>query len=146
MKLFLNKMTTIVVEMYTEKSIVVRNTLEHHGPALQALGGTFNERLKGGRGWIFPKHMLTQVRNLADKLNSGQYGNVYVKASTTTTESVSKTEFLSLLTRVERLEALFSNTHANTSFVKPKAQIQVEEETEESNPPFEKKRLVIVKK
>ena len=69
-----NKMTTIIVEMYSEKAIVVRNTLEHHGSALTALGGTFNERLKGGRGWIFPKHMLSQVRNIAEKLNSGQYG------------------------------------------------------------------------
>jgi hypothetical protein len=102
-------MTSIIVEMYSEKAIVVRNTLEHHGQALSALGGTFNERLKGGRGWIFPKHMLTQIRNIVEKLNSGQYGNEYEQnTASSVTDSVSKTEFLSLLSRVERLEALVS--------------------------------------
>ena len=102
-------MTSILVEMYSEKAIVVRNTLEHHGQALSALGGTFNERLKGGRGWIFPKHMLTQIRNIVEKLNSGQYGNEYEQnTASSVPDSVSKTEFLSLLSRVERLEALVS--------------------------------------
>ena len=135
------------MEMYTEKSIVVRNTLEHHGTVLQALGGTFNERLKGGRGWIFPKHMLTQVRNIAEKLNSGQYGNEYEQKASSVGETVSKSEFLSLLSRVERLEALVSQTSA-TNFAKIEARVCIPEivDTEESDPPFEKKRLVVVKK
>lgn len=110
-------MTTITVELYSEKAIVVRNTLEHHGTVLQSLGGTFNDRLKGGRGWIFPKHMLTQVRNVIEKLNSGQYGNEYEQNSQSTQSSsidknieyVSKTEYLSVLSRLERLEAIVSN-------------------------------------
>jgi len=101
-------MTSVAVEVYSEKAIVVRNTLEHHGPILTALGGTFNDRLKGGRGWIFPKHMLTQVRNAIEKLNSGQYGNEYEATNKDTKDVVSKTEYLSLLSRVERLEALVS--------------------------------------
>ena len=109
-------MSSITVEVYSEKAIVVRNTLEHHGPVMEQLGGTFNEKLKGGRGWIFSKYKMTQVRNIIEKLNSGQYGNEYEQKSSSVSsvsvpqvESVSKTEFLSVLSRVERLEALVSN-------------------------------------
>jgi len=118
-------MASIVVEHYSEKAIVVRNTLEHHGPIMTELGGTFNEKLKGGRGWIFSKFKVNQVKNIVEKLNSGQYGNEYdqkVGASTPITkgpseavEMVSKKEYLSLLTRVERLEALIAKYH-NVSF------------------------------
>lgn len=161
-------MTSIIVEMYSEKAIVVRNTLEHHGPALSALGGTFNERLKGGRGWIFPKHMLTQIRNVVEKLNSGQYGNEYEQNNTPSsvaTDSVPKAEFLSLLTRVERLEALVSQLyHKNDSEFKQPTQaaqavpnqkmvritppeiVSMDEIDETVAPVFEKKRLVPMKK
>jgi hypothetical protein len=161
-------MTSIIVEMYSEKAIVVRNTLEHHGPALSALGGTFNERLKGGRGWIFPKHMLTQIRNVVEKLNSGQYGNEYEQNNTQSsvaTDSVPKAEFLSLLTRVERLEALVSQLyHKNDSENKQPSQaaqavpnqkmvriappeiVSMDEIDETVAPVFEKKRLVPMKK
>ena len=108
-------MTSVIVETYSEKAIVVRNTLEHHGSMLTSLGGTFNERLKGGRGWIFPKHMLTQVRNMIEKLNSGQYGNEYEQKTSSASapvDMVSKSDYLSLLSRVERLEALVLKSSA----------------------------------
>lgn len=150
-------MTSIIVEMYSEKAIVVRNTLEHHGQALSALGGTFNERLKGGRGWIFPKHMLTQIRNIVEKLNSGQYGNEYeqnTSSSSSVTDSVSKTEFLSLLSRVERLEALISqqkNDSPSAPIQKmvrmtPPEIVSMDEMDEPDAPVIEKKRLVPMKK
>jgi hypothetical protein len=119
---------SVVVEPYSEKAIVVRNTLEHHGPIMTELGGTFNEKLKGGRGWIFSKYKFNQVKPIVDKLNSGQYGNEFEKKTETgplsssascsasagvsasaTQETVSKSEYLSLLSRVERLEALVSS-------------------------------------
>ena len=68
---------SVTVEVYSEKAIVVRNALEHHGPILQGMNGMFNDRLKGGRGWIFPKYMLSQIRGVVEKLNSGQYGNEF---------------------------------------------------------------------
>jgi hypothetical protein len=151
---------SITVEAYSEKAIVVRNTLEHHGPIFQALGGTFNERLKGGRGWIFPKHMMTQVKHSCEKLNSGQFGNEYEQKSSSTSsnsssDGVSKQEYLSLLSRVERLEALISNmspmehtpaisvTAVTPKINTPMPKIHSMEEMEE---PFEKKRLVVIKK
>ena len=161
---------SITVEAYSEKAIVVRNTLEHHGPIFQALGGTFNERLKGGRGWIFPKHMMTQVKHSCEKLNSGQFGNEYEQKSSTSSSSssssssdgVSKQEYLSLLSRVERLEALIANmspssistmTMAYTpdisvTAVTPKINTPAPKNhsMEEIEEPYEKKRLVVIKK
>jgi hypothetical protein len=104
---------SVTVDLYSDKAIVVRNALEHHGPILQGMNGMFNDRLKGGRGWIFPKYMLSQVRSVVEKLNSGQYGNEFeqkkVEKNSDGVEMVSKQEYLSLLSRVERLEALFSH-------------------------------------
>ena len=185
---------SIIVEVYSEKAIVVRNTLEHHGTVMQSLGGTFNDRLKGGRGWIFPKHMFSQVKNAAEKLNSGQYGNEFEqKSNSVVSDGVSKTEYLSLLSRVERLEAIISNLgHTQLPFTqlpstqlpstqlpstqlpstqlpstqlpstqlpstpltlskpkpKPKTKMEVEVEIDDEEPeePFERKRLVSVKK
>jgi hypothetical protein len=160
-------MTSVIVEVYSEKAIVVRNTLEHHGQILTSLGGTFNERLKGGRGWIFPKHMLTQIRNMVEKLNSGQYGNEYEQKPTQAQgqDSVSKSDYLSLLSRVERLEALYNKLqktnenepkHTKESFetksFEPKRLVPVQKESkyeecfEEDNEPFEPRRLVPVQK
>jgi hypothetical protein len=57
--------------------------------------------------------MLSQVRSVVEKLNSGQYGNEFeqkkVEKNSDGVEMVSKQEYLSLLSRVERLEALFSH-------------------------------------
>ena len=107
-------MSSITVSEYSEKAIVVRNTLEHHGPIMEQLGGTFNEKLKGGRGWIFSKFKITHVRSAIEKLNSGQYGNEYEKKSVSPStaalpDMISKVEFLSVVSRVERLEALVAN-------------------------------------
>jgi hypothetical protein len=105
-----SNMSTVTVEVYSEKAIVVRNALEHHGPILQGMNGMFNDRLKGGRGWIFPKYMLSQIRGVVEKLNSGQYGNEFEQKVDKSADTVSKQEYLSLLSRVERLEALLSRT------------------------------------
>ena len=119
---------SVLIETYSEKAIVVRNTLEHHGLIMTELGGTFNEKLKGGRGWIFSKYKLNQVKNIVDKINSGQYGNEFEKKTESSTnsshtnvqETVSKTEYLSLLSRVERLEALLSSRLGLDSFTSEK--------------------------
>lgn len=104
---------SVTVEVYSEKAIVVRNALEHHGPILQGMNGMFNDRLKGGRGWIFPKYMLSQIRGVVEKLNSGQYGNEFEQKVEKSADTVSKQEYLSLLSRVERLEALWSRPNVS---------------------------------
>lgn len=174
---------SITVDFYSEKAIVVRNTLEHHGPIMEQLGGTFNEKLRGGRGWIFSKFKMTQVRNIVDKLNSGQYGNEYEQKSVSSVTSVatsptqssspcvpvdmvSKAEFLSVVSRLERLEALVANLcHTSPSPIKSTNQLvpsssqlkqqqnqpirMVEEDDfdpsdDQDEPPTERKRLVAI--
>jgi len=176
---------SVTVDFYSEKAIVVRNTLEHHGPIMEQLGGTFNEKLRGGRGWIFSKFKMSQVRNIVDKLNSGQYGNEYEQKSSTVVSSssssvvpsssstivpsdmVSKTEFLSVLSRLERLEALVSNLcHSNGTMMKqtipivPIATTNVSlhrkskeddpddfvEVDDQDEPPVERKRMVSIQR
>ncbi len=168
---------SITVDFYSEKAIVVRNTLEHHGPIMEQLGGTFNEKLRGGRGWIFSKFKMTQVRNIVDKLNSGQYGNEYEQKSATAAapavsspscvpvaDMVSKAEFLSVVSRLERLEALVANLcHVNplpysSQLVQSSSQLKQHQHTpnrlveeddydpldEQDEPPVERKRLVAI--
>jgi hypothetical protein len=160
---------SITVDFYSEKAIVVRNTLEHHGPIMEQLGGTFNEKLRGGRGWIFSKFKMSQVRNIVDKLNSGQYGNEYEQKSSTSssvattvpqTDMVSKAEFLSVLSRLERLEALVSNLcHGNDGTVKQSSSpiitrmIKEDDNIEDfldgdvqDEPPVERKRMVSIQR
>jgi hypothetical protein len=110
--------------------------------------------------------MLTQIRNIVEKLNSGQYGNEYEQnTASSVSDSVSKTEFLSLLSRVERLEALVSqyqksNNGAMTAPASIPKMVRITppeivsmDEIDESDAPViekvektEKKRLVPMKK
>lgn len=165
-------MASVTVEVYSEKAIVVRNTMEHHGAIMTELGGTFNEKLKGGRGWIFSKFKFNTVKSIVDKLNSGQYGNEYeqkTSASVATVasaspnekpvETVSKAEYLSLLSRVERLEAIVAQGRATTSTYTPvsnapkpiskplhKEPSSDDDMDEVEEEPVEKKRLVPLRK
>lgn len=140
-------MASVTVDLYSDKAIVVRNALEHHGPIFQGMNGMFNDRLKGGRGWIFPKYMMTQVRAVVEKLNSGQYGNEFeqkkVEKSADGVEMVSKQEYLSLLSRVERLEALFAHHKdvimESSPQINYEKEVTVEFEEEEKDEPAPKK-------
>jgi len=101
---------SLVVEIYSEKAIVLRGAQECHKPVLEANKGMFNARLKNGAGWIFPKFMKTQIEALAEQINSGTMDLSAPSSSSSSSKSaeseVSKKEFLALMTRVERLEAL----------------------------------------
>jgi len=47
-------MSTITVEQYSEKAIVVRGNTVIYKDKLLSIGGKWNKMLKGGEGWIFP--------------------------------------------------------------------------------------------
>ena len=51
----------ITINNYSEKAIVVRGCEQIHTHDLTNLGGKWNERLKNGPGWIFPKTKLKSV-------------------------------------------------------------------------------------
>jgi hypothetical protein len=102
---------SLVVEIYSEKAIVLRGAQDCHKSVLEANKGMFNARLKNGAGWIFPKFMKTQIEALAEQINSGLMDLSAPSSSSSSSSKsaepeVSKKEFLALMTRVERLEAL----------------------------------------
>jgi hypothetical protein len=47
-------MSSITVEQYSEKAIVVRGNTIPYKEKLLSAGGKWNKLLKGGEGWIFP--------------------------------------------------------------------------------------------
>jgi hypothetical protein len=104
---------SLVVEVYSEKAIVLRGAQDFHKSILEANKGMFNARLKNGAGWIFPKFMKNQIEALAEQINSGVDLSPPSSSKSSSSGSsekaepeVSKKEYLALLSRVERLEAL----------------------------------------
>jgi hypothetical protein len=123
--------SSITVEQYTEKSIVVRGNTIPYKNKLLSLGGKWNKMLRGGEGWIFPltkkstvEQALSDPSSIAQGENS-TYGNEtsYDKPQSSTTEPkkrtptfisspnsseivLSKKEYLHLISRVEKTEQL----------------------------------------
>jgi hypothetical protein len=111
---------SLFVEVYSEKAIVLRGAQEQHRSILEANKGMFNARLKGGSGWIFPKFMKNQIEALVQQIESGVELGPPAKAATAASSSadpeVSKKEYLALVSRVERLEALIEQLTRGASF------------------------------
>ena len=123
--------SSITVEQYTEKSIVVRGNTIPYKNKLLSLGGKWNKMLRGGEGWIFPltkKSIVEQALSDPSSMTQGEnstYGNEtsYEKSQSLTTEPkkrtstfisspnlseivLSKKEYLHLISRVEKTEQL----------------------------------------
>lgn len=137
-------MSTITVEQYSEKAIVVRGNTVPYKDKLLSIGGKWNKMLKGGEGWIFPltkKHvvekMLSEPPSVHDNDNesNNDVDNSSVKkkdyvARTSRVNSnmssseivLTKKEYLHLISRIERLEQLVgdNNISSNSSSTKQK--------------------------
>ena len=120
--------SSVTVEQYTEKSIVVRGNTIPYKNKLLSLGGKWNKMLRGGEGWIFPltkKSMveqalsdplsMTQVENSTNENNEKSQSSTteYKKRTSTYISSpnsseivLSKKEYLHLISRVEKTEQL----------------------------------------
>jgi len=63
----------IFVEDYSEKAIVVRGTeTKTYKESLSAIGGKWNDKLRNGAGWIFPKTSRDKVNALIREVLSGK--------------------------------------------------------------------------
>jgi len=122
--------SSITVEQYTEKSIVVRGNTIPYKNKLLSLGGKWNKSLRGGEGWIFPltkksiveqalsEPPTTQNENSPTEKNNTNQGysqgtNEPRKRIQTTMISPSssevvltKKEYLHLISRIEKTEQL----------------------------------------
>jgi hypothetical protein len=118
-------MSSVTVEQYTEKSIVVRGDTIPYKNKLLSLGGKWNKMLRGGEGWIFP---LTKKSLVEQALSEPPTSDV--SAEKTLTEQVkrreaiprqqtgllcpqgsseiilTKKEYLHLISRIEKTEQL----------------------------------------
>jgi hypothetical protein len=109
---------SLSVEVYSEKAIVLRGASDGHKTILEANKGMFNARLKGGAGWIFPKYLKSQIETLVEQINSGVDLSPPASKSSNTEHKeceVSKKEYLALVSRVERLEALVAQLTRGSS-------------------------------
>jgi hypothetical protein len=115
---------SIVLQPYSDKSIVVRGDTKPIKDELMKLGGKWNPSLSGGPGWIFSSKYNDQVKNIIDKCNTNSpqntqntpnnsqnvaTENVRKRSYTTSTNNnsevvLTRKEYLQLLSRIERIE------------------------------------------
>ena len=130
-------MSSIIVEQYSEKSIVVRGNTIPYKEKLLSIGGKWNKMLKGGEGWIFPltkkpivEKLLSEPPSVYDNNNendnsnnqndnnSNSYSKNTYKSINRKSENISeviltKKEYLHLISRIERLEQLVAKFNDN---------------------------------
>ena len=118
-------MSTITVEQYSEKAIVVRGNTVPYKEKLLSIGGKWNKMLKGGEGWIFPltkkpivEKLLSEPPSVHNDDNNNDnehssksynYKKRNISSDPYSSEVVlTKKEYLHLISRIERLEQLVS--------------------------------------
>jgi hypothetical protein len=127
-------MSQLTIEQYSEKAIVIRGNSQPYLESLKKLGGKWNSNLKGGGGWIFPNSKKSKIEELNLEINAGSVKAIpYEKSEETVNEDTKRYEsktfeprsqpqqkvdmkkyvpmkdYLDLLARVERIEAIVSH-------------------------------------
>lgn len=117
---------SITIENYSEYSVVVRGDTRAFKKNLLELEGKFNDKLKGGPGWIFStkksKDVLEKLqKDIAEGKVKPEGGSSSDSSSSSSSDSssssskyggnewVSMKVYLALLARVERLEQICSH-------------------------------------
>jgi hypothetical protein len=149
-------MTFTIVD-YSERAIALFGDTKPYKGKIMELSGKFNPSLKVENsderrpGWVFPKTKKSQVEQLIKDINNGEVepevveeknsyksNNTPIKSSTV---EVSRTDFMNLLSKVERLEQEVNNlkrqfvnssSSSSSSCTTIKKSIKVVEEEEES--------------
>jgi hypothetical protein len=118
-------MSSITIEQYSEKAIVVRGNTIPYKDKLLSIGGKWNKMLKGGEGWIFPLTKKPIVEktlseppstvpndsedNSVNENKESSYKK-YTRSSSSSSGSseviLTKKEYLHLISRIERLEQM----------------------------------------
>ncbi len=135
---------SLIIESYSDKAIVVRGETKLYKEHLKKLGGLFNDKLKGGPGWIYSNSKRSSIEDFnnqikegkVEQLNSSSQSSFQQQKTSTfshTTDNhqyVSIKEYLGLLSRVERLEQIVANKNTESS---SKNEITFEEDSDEEN-------------
>jgi hypothetical protein len=141
------RMSSIVsIEDYSERAVVLRGDTKDYKTEIATAGGKYNPNLRGNPGWVFPKTKIKAVEELANQINDGGIAPTVSNEkaeSKTYTRPVSKpvsdeykkmvpySDYLALLSRVERLEAICSQIDFVEDSAPPiTTRIVIEEEEE----------------
>lgn len=97
---------------YSERAIALFGETSQYKDNISAIGGKFNASLKNNdqklAGWIFPKSKKSEVEKLLNSIKEGtltrtEMKEPYIKKNISE-EYVSRKDFMTLLSKVERLE------------------------------------------
>lgn len=109
-------------KMFVKKvgnGLVVQGNAYPYRDSLKQLGGQWNANLRVGdtttKGWVFPMIKLDEINDFIKKVSEGKVKPL--ESSPPQTFSVSQKDFLSLVSRVERLEEELA--HLKQSSQKP---------------------------
>lgn len=95
----------IIVKTVGDGLVVVGDTYSYRD-TLKTMGGIWNSNLKMGetavKGWVFPKIKLAEINEFIKKASDGKVKPLEKSAPQSST--ISQKDFLSLISRVERLE------------------------------------------
>lgn len=94
---------SVRIENYSDKAIIVKGDTKPYREAIKDIGGKWNGGLEG---WIFSKNKEKNVSELIEKINTGKVKKVDEFKAKEEKNYISKSEFLNLISRVERLEQL----------------------------------------
>lgn len=129
-------MSSITVEHYSEKAIVVRGNTVPYKEKLLSIGGKWNKMLKGGEGWIFPltkkpvvektlseppsvhENDVSENDNNSSSLKTSKTYNYKTNRNNMSDNSeivLTKKEYLHLISRLERLEQIIDSSNNSTN-------------------------------
>jgi hypothetical protein len=99
----------IIVKTVGDGLVVVGDTYSYRD-TLKTMGGIWNSNLKMGetavKGWVFPKIKLAEINEFIKKASDGKVKPL--EKSTPQSSTISQKDFLSLITRIEKLENEFA--------------------------------------
>ncbi len=111
-------MSDITLVDYSEKAIAVYGDTKEFKDEFAKIGGKWNDHLRDGKGWIYSKTKRSEVEALISRISDGvvtpvpvvpkTYSKKESKSPVSSSSSnfvVTKSEYLALMSRVERLEA-----------------------------------------
>lgn len=141
------------IEKYSEKCIVVRGETKTYLNELKELGGKWNAGLKGGGGWIFPTTKLDKVTILVNRVKNNPKESVketlkvQEPSKFQEKEYITRKEFLSLVSEIERLKTIIENiTNTKITKVKTEESKKSEEDINSDESINTEKRMVKKKK
>jgi hypothetical protein len=97
--------TAITSREYNNLSIIVEGNTKPYKEEIKKIGGMWNKTLNG---WIFPKKKSAEIDTLIKSINSGDV----MPSENVERKYVTLEDFLSLTSRVERMEALVAQLEA----------------------------------